>query len=139
MLNMLRVEGLMNYSVEMTISNYILLPSLIKKYREEKRRFQTSKMHQMTLNKIDLLTCKKLLFISIVFNWRIIIFQCCGCLCCIATQSNHNYIYKHIYTYIYTHTHTYIYICIASLSLHSTPLGYHRARLSSLCYILASH
>ena len=57
MLNMLRVEGLMNYSVEMTISNYILLPSLIKKYREEKRRFQTSKMHQMTLNKIDLLTC----------------------------------------------------------------------------------
>ena len=39
MLNMLRVEGLMNYSVEMTISNYILLPSLIKKYREEKRRF----------------------------------------------------------------------------------------------------
>lgn len=32
-LNRLRVEGLMNYSVEMTISNYILLPSLIKKYK----------------------------------------------------------------------------------------------------------
>ena len=109
-LNMLRVEGLMNYSIEMTISNYILLPSLIKKYREEKRRFQTSKMNQMTLNKIYLLTCKKLLFISIFLNWRIIIFQCCGGLCCIATQSNHNYIYKHIYIYIYTHTHTHIYI-----------------------------
>ena len=119
---MLRVEGLMNYSVEMTISNYILLPSLIKKYREEKRRFQTSKMHQMTLNKTDLLTCKKLLFISIVFNWRIIIFQCCGGLCCIATQSNHNYIYKHIYAYIYTHTHTQTY---------SLPLPpFHSSRLS---------
>ena len=32
-LNMLSVEGLMNYSVEMTISNFILLPSLIKKYK----------------------------------------------------------------------------------------------------------
>ena len=72
--------------------------------------------------------------LTFFFYWRIIALQRCGGFCHTAMWLSQNY----IYIYIYTHTHIYLLPLSLFSVLYSTPLGCHRARLGSLCYIATS-